>query len=398
VTAAGAGARTDTTARPGTPEPNRPWRRALRAAGSLWAISHVGYAALFTIAFWSGSGRAPVTRNALSRLDHWDSNWFTRIAVHGYREPDTAAFFPLYPILVRAVDAALPGGALPAALIVSNAAALGALAVLYRLVERDFGRSLADRTAWYLIAFPTAFFLSVGYNESLFLLASASCLYLLRGGRWLAAGLLGGLAAATRSVGVLLLVPFCYEYVRQRGRRPRVDALCAVLIPAGVVAFMLFTRVRFGDPLAFAHAQRHWGRRLDLPWTSFVATARNLAHTHPVLAPEGAHLILDLLVAILLIILLALAFVGPWRMRRDQWALPLYGVALTLAIISFPSFRAESPFPLMSSPRLALEVIPAFVVLARIGERRAAERLYLLVALALQGAAMVQYLNDGWVA
>ncbi len=397
MTAAEVDARADATAGPGVPVEPRPWRRALRAAGVLWLISHVGYALLYTIAFWS-TGRAPGLRNALAPWDHWDSEWLLKVATHGYGEANTAAFFPLYPMLVRALDAVAPGGALPPALLISNAALVAALTVLYRLVERDFDRTLADRTTWYLIAFPTAFFLSVGYNESLFLLLSLGCVYLLRDGRWLPAALLGGLAAATRSVGVLLLVPFVYEYLRQRGRRPRLDALAALLIPAGLAAFMLYTWAALGDPLAFLHAQRHWGRQLDWPWMSFVETARNLAHTHPVLAPNGAHLILELLAAVLVITLVVLAFVGPWKLRRDQWALGLYAAALTLILISFPSTKAESPFPLWSSPRLALEIFPAFIVLARVGANRTADRLYLFVALALQGAALVQYLNGGWVA
>ncbi|MDT5037297.1 MAG: hypothetical protein QOE03_2482 [Micromonosporaceae bacterium] len=405
MTAAEVDARTDT---PTEPPPagvgERPWRRALRAAGLLWTISHIGYAVLFAIAFWS-SGRPPGLRNILAPLDRWDSRWFTSVATLGYTDRNcggdphcTAAFFPLYPMIVRAVDVALPGGVLPAALLVSNLSVVGALVMLYRLVERDFGTLLADRTTWYLIAFPTAFFLAVGYNESLFLLLSVSCVYLLRDGRWLAAGAAGGLAAGTRSVGVLLLVPFCYEYLRQRGRRPRPDALGALLIPAGLAAYLVYSQLHFHDALAFSHAQRHWGRRLDWPWMSFVDTARNLAHTHPPLAPNGAHLILDLLAAVTMITLIGLAFVGPWKLRRDQWALPLYGAALALVLISFPSSTVDSPFPLWSSPRLALEIFPAFIVLARIGERRTADRLYLMIALAVQGAALVQYLNGGWVA
>jgi hypothetical protein len=375
----------------------------MRTAGTLWIISHIGYAMLFSIAFWS-SGRAPGSRNILAPWDHWDSNWFTQIATLGYTDRNcadpgcTTAFFPLYPMLVRAVDVVAPGGALPAALAVSNMALLGALIMLYRLVERDFGNVLADRTAWYLMAFPTAFFLSVGYNESLFLLLSVSCVYVLRDGRWLTAGALGGLAAATRSVGVLLVVPFCYEYLRQRGRRPRLDALGGLLIPAGLAAFVIYTWLRLHDALAFSHAQRNWGRRFAWPWTSFVDTARNLAHTHPVLVPNGAHLILDLVATVVVITLLVLAFVGPWKLHRDQWALPLFGATLALTMVSFPSSSAESPFPLWSAPRLALEIFPAFIVLARIGGRRTADRLYLMVALALQGAAVVQYLNGGWVA
>lgn len=398
MTAADTEPRTEPADPSPTPAEGRPWRRALRAAGLLWVVSHVGYAVLFTIAFWAG-GRAPGLRNILAPWDQWDSKWLLKVATEGYQDPNATAFFPLYPMLVRAVDAVLPGGVLPPALIVSNAAMVGALAVLYRLVERDFSRDLADRTTWYLVAFPTAFFLAVGYNESLFLLLSLTCVYLLRDGRWWLAGLAGGLAATTRSVGVLLLVPFAWEYLRQHGRKPRVDLLAAALIPAGLGAYMLYTWSALGDPLAFMHAQRHWGRALDWPWMSFIETARNLGHTRPVLVPNGAHLILDLLATLVVLALVVLSFVGPWKLRRDQWALPLYAAVLALTLISFPSTKAISPFPLWSAPRLALEIFPMFIVLARIGAgSRTADRLYLMTGLALQGAAVVQFLNGGWVA
>jgi hypothetical protein len=423
VTAAEVEPRVDTGPESGGSGPDSPWRRAVRAAGQLWVISHVGYAVLFTVAFWS-SGRAPGLRNVLSPWNQWDSTWFVRVATEGYTDQhcDTAgckaAFFPLYPMLVRGVNVVLPGGALPAALVVSSVTMFAALAVLYRLLDSEFGDAVADRALWYLIAFPTAFFLAIGYNESLFLLLAAAAVYRMRRGDWLSAGLLGGLAGATRSVGLLLLVPFVFEYVRQNGRRNRLfrpvrpvvrrpevqapggfrpSALAALLIPAGLGAFMLYTWATMHDAFAFAHAQRQWGRKVDWPWVSFVQTARNLRHTHPLLSPNGAHLILELWVALAVIILLVLAFVGPWRLRRDQWALPVFGAALALAMISVPSFRPDTPFPLMSSPRLALEVFPAFVVLARIGANRTFDRLYLLVALSLQGAAVVQFLNGGWV-
>jgi hypothetical protein len=386
----------------------------------LWMISHVGYAVLFSVAFWR-SGRAPGLRDALSPWNHWDSTWFVRIATEGYTNQHCdapgckAAFFPLYPMLVRAADVVLPGGALPAALAVSSVTMLAALAVLYRLLDTELGTVIADRALWYLIAFPTAFFLAIGYNESLFLLLAVASIYRMRRGDWLFAGLLGGLAAATRSVGLLLLVPFIFEYARQHGRinlfglvvrRPEVQApkgflpsaLAVLLVPAGLGAYMLYTWATMHDAFAFSHAQRQWGRKIDWPWVSFVQTARNLHHSHPLLGPNGAHLILELWVAVVMITLLVLAFVGPWRLRRDQWALPVFGAALAVAMISVPSFRPDTPFPLMSSPRLALEMFPAFVVLARMGANRWFDRLYLVVALTLQGAAVVQFLGGGWVA
>jgi len=387
-----------TAADPPAPDDGRPWRRAVRAAGLLWVISHVGYAVVFMIAFWSG-GKAPALRNILAPWDRWDSKWLLQVATEGYADPNAAAFFPLYPLLVRVADVVLPGGALPPALLISNSAMLGALALLYRFVEREADRDLADRTTWYLIAFPTAFFLAVGYNESLFLLLSLGCVYLLRGRNWWLAGLVGGLAAATRSVGLLLLVPFAWEYLRVYGRRPKPTVVAAALIPAGLGAYMLYTWATLGDALAFVHAQRHWGRQLNWPWVSFGQTVRNLVHTRPVFVPDGAHLMLDLLATLVVLTLVVLAFVGPWKLRRDQWALGLYDAALAFTLISFPSTKEISPFPLWSAPRLALEIFPAFLVLARIGAgSRTADRVYLMAALALQGASIVQYLNGGWVA
>jgi hypothetical protein len=403
VTAAEIDQRVDAPADTAESAPDRPWRRAFRAAGVLWVISHVGYAVLFSVAFWR-NGRAPGLRNLLAPWNQWDSTWFVRIASEGYTDQHCdaagckAAFFPVYPMLVHGADFVLPGGALPAALAVSSVTMLAALAVLYRLLDSEFGGTIADRAVWYMIAFPTAFFLAIGYNESLFLLLAVASIYRMRRGDWLFAGLLAGLAAATRSVGLLLLAPFIFEYIRQHGRRVRPSALAVLLIPAGLGAFMLYTWVTMHDAFAFSHAQKQWGRKIDWPWISFVQTARNLHHTRPVLGPNGAHLILELWVALAMIALVVLAFVGPWRMRRDQWALPVFAAALILAMISVPSFRPDTPFPLMSSPRLAIEVFPAFVVLARIGANRTADRLYLVVALALQGAAVVQFLNGGWVA
>jgi hypothetical protein len=41
----------------------------------------------------------------------WDSGWFIGIAHDGYRSKQTAAFFPLYPLLIRG-DAEIVGGVL----------------------------------------------------------------------------------------------------------------------------------------------------------------------------------------------------------------------------------------------------------------------------------------------
>ncbi len=64
--------------------------------------------------------------------------------------------------------------------------------------------------------------------------------------------------------------------------------------------------------------------------------------TQPLAENSTLHNLLDLLAVIFMIVLLTLCFVGPWRMRRDQWVMPLLGVALLLFTISFPAVRTAT--------------------------------------------------------
>jgi hypothetical protein len=145
---------------------------------------------------------------------HWDTGNFLVVAVHGYTAAHQTAFFPLYPIFERIVMF-VTGNPFTAGLIISDVAGLVMLVVLYRLVEEDFDAERAYRTVLYLSVFPTAFFLAAAYNESLFICFALFSFYYMRHGNWWLAGLFGFLATLTRSSGLFLVAPFCYEYVRQ---------------------------------------------------------------------------------------------------------------------------------------------------------------------------------------
>ena len=109
----------------------------------------------------------------LSPLARWDAVWYLRIADSGYGGSHArAAFFPLYPLLVRGL--ATPFGGSEAALLaagylVALAAFLGALVLLHRLVSLELGRPLARPTLLLLAVFPAAVFFGAPYAESLFL-------------------------------------------------------------------------------------------------------------------------------------------------------------------------------------------------------------------------------------
>jgi hypothetical protein len=136
----------------------------------------------------------------------WDSVHYLQIAAHGYQHARDAAFYPLYPLLIRVVSF-LTGSLALAGVLISLTAMLATLAVVHRLTVLELGHRTADVTVR-LIAFgPMALFLSAVYTESLFMALSAGTFYAARRGRWAAAGALGGLAAMSRSGGAVLLAP-----------------------------------------------------------------------------------------------------------------------------------------------------------------------------------------------
>jgi hypothetical protein len=288
-----------------------------------------------------------------------------------------------------------------AALAISNAALLVALALIYRLAEQEFGRSVGQRTMFYLVAYPTGFFLAAAYNESLFIALLVGTIYAIRRTRWWTAGVLGLLATTTRSAGLLLALPFCYEYLRLYGRRLRLNVLAVALIPLGLLPIMIATTLSMHDPLAFARAQaRHWGRHLRLPWVPIYDTADNMfGPKTPAFGEIWVHDLLELGTVVLLLLLIVLSFVGPWRVRRDQYVLPLLGLALILFMISFPPTNPRmNPYPLYSTSRIGLEVVPAFLILGRMGRNTFVDRLVVTAFLTMQGVLVVRFLHGGWVA
>ncbi|MDQ3045109.1 MAG: hypothetical protein M3R06_08170, partial [Chloroflexota bacterium] len=158
-------------------------------------------------------------------LRMWDGLWYKLIAEQGYNgsasQTAKAAFWPFYPWLMDGGSRLTGLSVDVVGYIISNLSFLGALMLLYRLVVEDFDRAVARRTLWALALFPTAFFFSAVYTESLFLLLAVGALLAARLGNWWVAGVAGLLAALTRSYGVLLLIPFAVLLVQQYGFVPR---------------------------------------------------------------------------------------------------------------------------------------------------------------------------------
>ncbi|HET9922382.1 MAG TPA: mannosyltransferase family protein [Ktedonobacteraceae bacterium] len=343
----------------------------------------------------------------------WDAGHYTAIATHGYVRLPDAAFFPLYPALIHVLSIPLHHSALVNGMLISNAAFLGTLIVLYRLVETEFDRETAQRTALYLAIFPTALFFFAAYNESLFLLFLLLCFYALRRGSWWLAGLWGCLATLTRSLGLILAIVFLYEFVRQvfpqlrqawqeqqaewAKRVTQTLKLLAglpagLLIPLGLSIYAYYLNLRLHDPLAFSHAQVYWRLGLNPPWYAPVVAIKSMTTFSPYTF-STAHNIIDMTALVFSIVLLVLCFVGPERFSISQWSMPLF----CLLALSYPLlFPGTSYNPLPSMERFALELFASFIVLAHFGRRPWVNQAYLMLALPMLAFFTLQFLTGHW--
>jgi hypothetical protein len=343
----------------------------------------------------------------LAPLARWDAVWYLRVAETGYGGSEArAAFFPLYPLLVRALAA--PFGASPAALLgaayaVALAAFLGALTLLHRLVSLELGRPLARPTLLLLAVFPAALYFGAPYAESLFLLLAVGAFYAARTGRWAWAGACAAAAAATRNSGVLLLLPLLIVWWGTRERRIG-DAAWILLAPLGLAAFALYLGLAEGDAWAFVHAHEAWYRELSLPlvgtWEGLGAAVDGLRQLasgqREVVYFEQAAGDPYRIAAINLMLFGSLVF-GVVACLGVLRRLPLaYGVWVA-ASLALPLSEPVRPQPLMSLPRFLAVLFPIFMWLALWSEeRRATERMAALSALGL-GLFTAQFATWHWI-
>jgi hypothetical protein len=308
------------------------WRAALKAALLAFAVSRllVLLSAGLAVAVaqqWSGNdghetlrlfdaaSRASLEQRTLAN----DASWYLSIIQSGYeaRPFDASqqanwAFFPLHPMLwgslVHLGVAPALGGILLAHLLL-----LAGLFQLHRWVQLVRDRASADRAVFCVALFPTAYFFSLPWTESLFLLLSASAL----------------LAIARR----------------QWGRASRIW-LFAALAGTGLLLFMGWLWLKTGNPLAFADIQSAWGRdggSLTKHFRRWVADPLLIADPWNLRWINNSALLLALAAAV-------------WLWRTGQRG---------LALLTFFTVLAPwSTGTLVSMGRYVLTCLPVFLALA----------------------------------
>ena len=288
----------------------------------------------------------------LGAFTRWDAGAYLDIAQSGYvgagRE-SLAAYWPLYPLLVRAGTTLLGGSETAFAVsgvLVANAALLIALAGLYALARPRIGNDRALLAVTYLLIYPTTIFLSAAYAESAFLAFAVMSAHQAERSHWLRSAVLAALAALTRPFGALAVLPLIFAARRSRSAGPRMFAIA--LAPLAFLAWAAYLGSISGDPLDVVHVYAAWGSAARSP----IATVADLFDPSVYGFPW--------FVFGLFVLFAALA-VESWR--RWGWGFGAYGAAVLLVVAASGS--------LTSSMRYELAMFPAFVALAALTDRAA---------------------------
>ena len=199
----------------------------------------------------------------------WDSGWYHGIAAYGYVYGEggrnNLAFFPVYPLLMRAGGRVLGGhqeSYYIAGVMISWLAFAFAMMLLFKLARLDLDRGGALRAVCYAALFPSAYFFGMVYSESVFLLALVGSVYAFRRHDWMIGALSGAVMTATRVTGVTMVPGLVWIAWRAATTDPRTRLramVAAVATTGGMIAYSIFTYIESGRPFAWYEAITYWG-------------------------------------------------------------------------------------------------------------------------------------------
>jgi len=335
--------------RTATASPARPaWLRLLARPLGLYAASRV-----VTLAAMGVAAVVSPAYNFSQVISRWDSGWYLAVAEHGYPHEvpaaqSTIAFFPLYPLATRALQAVTGLPFKASALLVAGVSGLAAAILVWLLVRRVADGDAADRATALFCFFPGSFVLTMPYSEALMIALAAGCLLALVSRRWLAAGLAAGLATATRPNAVALVACCAWAAAGPLRRREWRAAAAPLLAPVGLLAFFGFLWARTGQAQAWWRVQRDgWDQNVDFGWT----TVRQFAQAAGDPLADLNHLI-----AALSLVFVVVAGIALVRSRLPA-VLSIYaGVVMAIALASDIT---------VSRPRFLLTAFPLVIALAR---------------------------------
>jgi hypothetical protein len=351
----------------------------------------------------------------------WDSEFYLSIAVAGYDDPLVTkanvnlnqfdndptndfqrnmqdislsyAFFPFYPAMIwlfmwplKLLGMNAIATATLSAVVVSALGTLLGMVALYSLAKDELEESGAWRAAFYLIIFPSGFFLAMVYTEGLFIGLAFGALALLKQRKWLWAALLASCAALTRSVGVALVIPMGIIFLRElnykqiKANFTRANLAKAGLMLLPLVTFLIWKVSYLGQ--TFDIIQAAWFGRgfleLGKSWESWRYAWDQVTNSG---GPSMAYHMMEMFFPIVALVACGFTF-------KKYPEITFF----SLTVILFALFSGD----IQGMYRYVLAAPSLFLFLSRLGKNEAFDRGWTILSLLLLGMNAYLFAMDMW--
>lgn len=321
---------------------------------------------------------------------NFDGEHYLSIAQNGYANFEQA-FFPLFPLLIKLIASAISYDYQTltiVGLVITHLSFLLALIVLYKLIKIDFSAKVTWLSILLILIFPTSFYYISLYTESLFLLFTILAFYFARKNKWFLASVFGAFASATRVIGILILPALVIEAWKQKINAKQY--LNLLLIPIGLLSYMIYLYFTLGNPVAFYGIQKMVGEQRQSTFTFlpqvFIRYIKMLALVD-IKNPIYQTIFLEFISGV---VFLLLPFYGFFKKIRVSY--------LFFALVAYLVPTTQGSFS--SVPRYNIVLFPSFIALALLilNIKKIFKYIIIMILLIWQFIETALFLRGYWVA
>ena len=266
-------------------------------------------------------------------------------------------FLPLYPFIINIVNVFINNYVFSAYLVSDICLGVGSY-FLYLLAIPYIGEKGAKHSVLLFLLFPVSFFLGGAFTESMFIMLTAIFFYFLDKKRYFFAACIGFLAALTRNIGFLFIIPLIIKafidlkpYVTKKYNKFFWYSSYSLIILFGTGIYLLINELVTGNAFQFlVYAKEHWSQSIGFfPDSVSMLTMRIFADI-----PEYVYtLFLPEVISIFFV--LAILCYGAKYLKPHYLAFTLVYFAVTIGATW-----------LLSAPRYLMALLPIYIILGKI--------------------------------
>lgn len=302
----------------------------------------------------------------------WDGNSYTFIAQNGYitegSERHFIVFPPLYPLTIKVLSLVLPNYVLSGVLI-SNLFFILSCLLFFKLVKKIYRKKTAVLATVLLAIFPTSYFFSIAYPESMFFFLATACFYLLEKKRYVASSLVAGLASITKPFGIILFLIVIYRTLKDG---PGFKKVLFVLNCLGIFPFIYLwlNYLVYGDFFAFQKSLAdNWQKHFVPPWAGIIDSWKR-----GLLTAEWSEykIMVGFAEAIASSTAVVFSFLSIRKLRTEHFLYLLLGTLLF-----------TSTGFILSAPRYLLSLPPFFIILTVLLRNKLLRTIWITISICL---------------